>query len=318
MRLILHAGTHKTGTTSIQHLFHANREWLRERGVHYAPEYNKRGDLRSQHHHLARALVDGLTDQVHSLIGNIKRATPPDTAAVISSERFYSDIHGVQQWGILSVSDPWTLRHMHLDILATAFCDFQVTVVLFFRRPDEFAESLYKTLIWGGHTRLPFADYLRAASSLFDYRQQIDALKRRFSDVRVLPYSHESATTSFFNAIGVEHPPGSEGRPNISPDARLTFWMAESSRRNELPKAVIKAQRAFTNTPRARALLPDYGAASFWPSLCARAAFCSATEESFPAGFFSEIKHSATRTAEPSEDEIALFNNAFERWQQDQ
>ena len=35
MRLILHAGTHKTGTTSIQKVLADNRDWLRERGLIY-------------------------------------------------------------------------------------------------------------------------------------------------------------------------------------------------------------------------------------------------------------------------------------------
>ena len=36
MRLILHIGTHKTGTTALQQFFHANRRRLAVRGCHYA------------------------------------------------------------------------------------------------------------------------------------------------------------------------------------------------------------------------------------------------------------------------------------------
>ena len=36
MKLILHIGTHKTGTTALQQFLHANREALAARGFHYA------------------------------------------------------------------------------------------------------------------------------------------------------------------------------------------------------------------------------------------------------------------------------------------
>ena len=36
MKLILHIGTHKTGTTALQQFLHANRRRLAARGFHYA------------------------------------------------------------------------------------------------------------------------------------------------------------------------------------------------------------------------------------------------------------------------------------------
>ena len=36
MKLVLHIGTHKTGTTALQQFSHANRKLLAARGFHYA------------------------------------------------------------------------------------------------------------------------------------------------------------------------------------------------------------------------------------------------------------------------------------------
>ena len=36
MKLILHIGTHKTGTTALQRFLHSNREPLAVQGIHYA------------------------------------------------------------------------------------------------------------------------------------------------------------------------------------------------------------------------------------------------------------------------------------------
>ena len=56
MRLILHAGTHKTGTTSIQKVLADNREWLRERGLIYPDGKSAFGKTSIPHHRFCRSL----------------------------------------------------------------------------------------------------------------------------------------------------------------------------------------------------------------------------------------------------------------------
>jgi hypothetical protein len=59
MKLVLHAGTHKTGTTSIQKVLSDNRTWLRDRGLIYPDGegvYSPKAPLKT-HHVFARSFT---------------------------------------------------------------------------------------------------------------------------------------------------------------------------------------------------------------------------------------------------------------------
>lgn len=313
MRLILHAGTHKTGTTSIQHFVHRHRERLGERGLYYPPSYTK-SELAPDHHRLVRAFVDGPSAGADSLVDSLQAETPPGGAVLLSSESLYRDVHGCHSWTGYSRPDAWQRRERYLRDLASMLGDFDVTFVIFFRRVDEYAESLYKTLIGGGHFTERFDEHLASGALLFDYRRQIDAIGRHFTDVRVLPYSAQDVITPFFAAIGYPKPAGAVARQNTATDARLTFWIAETSRAKQLAKREVKKRREFAWTADARARFSDFGAASFWESVEARIAFCERWPSGLPDGFFPPMRHEATVPARIDAETVGALEDAYARW----
>jgi len=148
MRIIVHIGTHKTGTTSIQASLRKHAPALAERGL-YVPET---GTLykRSGHHNIgwelrgdprADSQKGGLAELVEELSG-----VSADSAVISSEDLEYL----VEQPDLLTAFD---------DRLRAAGHD--VEYVMLFRRADTYAKSLYAELIYHGLTA-SFDDFIGA------------------------------------------------------------------------------------------------------------------------------------------------------------
>ncbi|MEP3050950.1 MAG: hypothetical protein ABJP48_07580 [Erythrobacter sp.] len=77
MKLIIHPGLHKTGSTYLQHVLNDNHEGLAEQGIYY-----QRQDSYPAHHHTAWQVLEGKPDP---LIAMIEQAEELGSDAVIFS-----------------------------------------------------------------------------------------------------------------------------------------------------------------------------------------------------------------------------------------
>jgi len=88
-RLVLHGGTPKTATTSLQHAFDAQRDVLAARGVWY-PDTGI-DPIDRKHQALVKALRAGDTDAVVAYVGAAVRSAPSGThTVVLSTEGLYN------------------------------------------------------------------------------------------------------------------------------------------------------------------------------------------------------------------------------------
>ncbi len=90
MRLVVHAGTHKTATTAFQEICHHNRAALMAAGICY-PEWEKR----KNHGFLALSLRQGDTAHVGKLLSRaVRRCAPGDTILISGEglERCFVDV----------------------------------------------------------------------------------------------------------------------------------------------------------------------------------------------------------------------------------
>jgi hypothetical protein len=176
MKLILHIGTHKTGTTALQQFLYENRELLAARGFHYAtpPHGLQEANL------VANALNVGQSNIVQAFLGkqiNLARQIGAQTI-LASAENFYA----------MSVLDAMQRREVCanaverdralIETLQSLMPEGIDTpeVVCYFRRPDRYAESLYsqhvkRGIIFDG----TFAEFLPIIKPALFYNEHMQA-----------------------------------------------------------------------------------------------------------------------------------------------
>lgn len=215
-RLILHVGTHKTGTTSIQKVLADNRELLGRQGLIYPDGGAIFGRVRSGHHRFSTSLSgidpDGM-NKARAFVANVRRSIDGRDTVLISAEQFYRHIQGHDWLHNYDRPDYWSLRRQYLQTVAGVLSDFDVEVLMVLREPESFARSLFhelrKTERWAGD----FPTFLVHFAPWFEYDKQTELLKSVFASVRILSYEaacQAGLVATFFAAIGFQMPPGAE------------------------------------------------------------------------------------------------------------
>jgi hypothetical protein len=178
MKLILHIGTPKTGTTAVQRFLYANRETLPRYGLHYATPH------RSEHaNSIANALHLGDTRAVHTFLAKHTKAARRygASAVVVSSENFYARNVLVAMQG--QQPCPGALeRDRRFIAMLRALIPEDVEsfhVACYLRRPDRYAESLYNQHVKRGTIDGCFSEFL----SLIEPALSYDRCMRPWADV---------------------------------------------------------------------------------------------------------------------------------------
>jgi hypothetical protein len=142
MKLILHIGTHKTGTTALQRFLYANREPVAAHGFHYAtPPRLEEANL------IANALNVGKTRVVRDFLAKHLECACRCGAHTIlmSAENFYamSVLDAMQRREVCAnaVERDNALIETLQSLMPQGMDTFEI--VCYFRRPDRYAESLY-------------------------------------------------------------------------------------------------------------------------------------------------------------------------------
>lgn len=126
-KIILHAGRHKTGTTTLQNFLHANTDLLSQYGYIY-PRY---GLIRNGHHvigaEMTRANIKNLAGRAEEVLADhramLEQAISDDSSVVvISSEAF---------------------QNCSPDLVKEFFVDFDIEVVFYLREPTGYLISSY-------------------------------------------------------------------------------------------------------------------------------------------------------------------------------
>lgn len=150
--LFIHIGSPKTGTTALQHFLHEKRDALLSLGVLYP----RGGSHRSAHHVLGAAVFPGRASRLE---GQTRDEALKTSVDAIREEINTFKPHTV----VLSTEYLWgDLSPANVRRLLTPFNDCRIHIVIYVRRQDLLAQSLYVQAVKGGEAR-PFADWLAQA-----------------------------------------------------------------------------------------------------------------------------------------------------------
>ena len=206
-KLILHAGTHKTGTTAIQSFARENSKSFLSQGILY-PDYAPFNvKFKDGHHDFAHSLAEStstpMTFEQGMEIPRIwfDKASEYSCATLISAEAVWRHKVGSKDYK--------NSRRKYLTLVRQALQDFDVEVIIVFRRPDDYIRSLYQETITKQTKRLAAFPVWREATEpkRLGYFENFCLFREIFSSARCLLYedliSGDGLLKNFFRELGV-------------------------------------------------------------------------------------------------------------------
>lgn len=190
-RLYIHVGTHKTGTTTIQHSLRANDELLKDKYNLYYPDIS----IVSKFSHYAHHEIS------HALAGNSKKiddAQLKDFFGELSKELEFRDVilsaEPIYRHYLNDVQgDIWDKKKAYYSKLSQFLpktCE--VVLILYIRQPDKFAASMYSEKVSATNYNEDFVKFLHDFNYHFDYEKNIEVLKECISNkVIVKPFDRQ-------------------------------------------------------------------------------------------------------------------------------
>lgn len=351
-KLLLHPGMHKTGTTAIQESLHLNRDWLAEHGVAY-PQLSPPGKPpRKAHHDFAKAVASG--ESLQHYARELKRAADSAPLTVLSAEPIYRLSMNLrlnrpgsfikERWAYLQHSMGFQNKfdsihdahRAYLMRLREQLRAFDVSVLVYFRRPDRAAESLYKSSVALGSPTAPFSENIRWMGWLFDYPRRIELLREVFDHVETRCYETETANgllAGFYAALGLKEPPVElPGKTRLSHGNRATLWLRrartadspDAMRRNRFWRRRAKPDDSTIWVHRNRALFAAENSdipvfvepepSTLWPSDKAFAAFVERNRPAYEMGYFDRPEPPGRPSTLWTDEMHASADEAFADW----
>jgi hypothetical protein len=214
VRLILHVGTHKTGTTSIQKVLHDHARYLKTYGLYYPSSLyyrGARGHLKFSHD-VARDTEQSRRN-AHAFVQRIKKNANSADVTLLSSEALYRHVLGTEDVSSMIQDNYLVGRQSYVNHLAELLVDFDVEVVIYCRDYEYFLSWLYRTFVKSGGWQGSASDFKNKFFDHFAYERQFEIFRSVFP--RLTIHSYENAKEHglirhFFGQLGFPAPPGSE------------------------------------------------------------------------------------------------------------
>ena len=208
--LIIHIGSPKTGTTAIQGFLKTNRDLLFERGLNFVAA----GRTNISHNSTIKPFLRGKGASIFSAILDEINAEP-DRIHVISSELFFRP----------------RMAAVLADGLSNATHD--VKVCGFVRRPDKYAEAMYKQKVKNGRITADPSGFLTAFMPRLQYSPVLSTYRDAFGAdaMHIRPFEKHhlkdgDVVSDFLEAIGGVDTTGCE-RPEGTVNKTLSRAVSE-------------------------------------------------------------------------------------------
>jgi hypothetical protein len=193
MKIVLHIGTHKTGTSALQSFCGLNREVLLARAVLYPRLANKSNSF----NFLAARIAFGQADEVRRFFAEtVKAAQRAHVGTIlVSGESFYAMTSLFYRLYDRPCGDYWEHERRCVSELRTCLpAGVEYAIYCYVRRQDRFLESLYNQCV--KHTPGFDGDitaFLGRMHETLDYTRQLEIWGEVFGGEALHVRSYESA-----------------------------------------------------------------------------------------------------------------------------
>jgi hypothetical protein len=202
VQVILHIGTHKTGTSALQECLRRNEKMLADKGIHYAriaPYKNSNG--------LAKTVAKNRGAEVKAYVERHidKAVTLGADTLIVSAESFYAMTMFFHKFNA-RLGDYWNSESEAIEFLHCAFPQGVTTrLIVFFRRQDYFLESIYREVVKSRGVAMPIDEFRVFFSEALDYWRHMEIWSAVFPDCAVYTYEQASNNISEFFFRNVLH-----------------------------------------------------------------------------------------------------------------
>lgn len=209
MQVVLHIGTHKTGTTSIQDVLHASSHALQRAGVLF-PEAGCPPGLSGQH-----MLAWSILPSKHHKLPEPK---PPVWEAL------RDEIDTVRPRKVILSAEAFSKANAsEVEVIKNKLHGYEVAVVCYLRDPAAYLKSAYKQQVKMGKCAEPLSSFVEDRVKEVDYESLVERWTRVFgvSNVHVRPFGEavqRGLLSDFAQVAGIDESllvP--ESRSNVSP-----------------------------------------------------------------------------------------------------
>lgn len=319
--LLLHAGTHKTGTTAIQSVLDKDRERLQEAGIHYPslyPEFAAQPDKAAPAHHqvshsVARSTLRGRIPMM-KFRRRIQKAARSSTLTLLSAEPVYRH---VARQGYIPADPQWLIEHAkYLARLKSYLKRFDITILLYLREPFTCAESFFKesVTLYTGQPHQSFDDFVASRLPHFDYARRIEIFEQVFGKVETRQYEaacREGLIEAFYKDLGLPAPQVEREQVRPSVSAQGALWLQARSADGDRGDHAARVLYAVRDPD---SLFGGGARASLWSDEAARHAFSLSLDKTLALPILEGLSPPVAPPAFWSENETRTANEAFADW----
>lgn len=205
--IYLHIGTHKTGTTAIQKFSAINSDSLAEKGMYYPISMRPDVDVISFGHHLLPWLI-----RKHPVPDHYFGEYASNKLSLF--EKLLEEINAQENNNILISSEEFDgMNETQIGTLKDLFASFEVQIIIYLRRKDEFVEAMYQTAIIGNYPNYAsktINEFIESVNLPLNYFEFIGKWQKVFGikNVKVHPYCKKvllknDIIIDFYSHLGV-------------------------------------------------------------------------------------------------------------------
>ena len=219
MTVYIHIGMQKTGTTFLQIALHNNREALSQHGVTYPySSIGLAGKVVRAHHFIP-----------HALLGRRSAHLPNADFSLL--EQHVDDLKERMESsgnvGLISSEDFSSLKREQIRELRRLFPERDTRIIVYLRRQDYWADSLYGQMLKGGRQK-SMSEFLEKIERKLNYRALLEPWSEAFGHENIVVRCYEKLEgralwDDFLDAIGCREAktidPGLETANSLSYEA---------------------------------------------------------------------------------------------------